>query len=66
MDCPYDPNHAVMAVGFGVDEQGQDYYLVRNSWGTGWGEEGYIKVAVVPGEGICGITHRGGFYPITN
>lgn len=66
LDCPYEPNHAVMAVGYGVEEDGQEYFLVRNSWGTGWGEEGYIKVAIVAGEGICGISHRGGFYPVTN
>jgi KDEL-tailed cysteine endopeptidase len=53
-DCGTDVNHAVVAVGFG-NADGKDYWLVRNSWGTGWGEGGYVRIAAVDGPGICGI-----------
>ena len=38
-------NHAMQAVGYGVDAAtGLEYALIRNSWGAGWGNQGYIKV----------------------
>ena len=53
--CGTSINHAVTAIGYGV-ENGQEYYLVRNSWGAGWGDQGYIKIATQSsGPGICGI-----------
>jgi hypothetical protein len=40
-------DHAVVAVGFGKDEQGREYWKIRNSWGADWGEGGYVRVEIV-------------------
>ncbi len=47
-------NHAVTIVGYGSEKDG-GYYLVRNSWGESWGDQGYVKIGMAEGTGICGI-----------
>ena len=49
-------NHAVFAVGYGSDGI-TDYYIVKNSWGATWGEDGYIRMqrGINKDGGLCGI-----------
>ena len=50
-----DLDHAMTAVGYGVDSSsGEKYWIVKNQWGTGWGEDGYIRMIRDEGNN-CGI-----------
>jgi len=56
--CGTTLDHGVLVVGYGT-ENNNDFYLVKNSWGTTWGDEGYIKLGrgsqYNEGQGQCGI-----------
>ena len=54
-DCDTDINHSMLAVGFGTTDDGTPYYKLKNSWGADWGESGYVRIAITPGDGMCGI-----------
>lgn len=56
---PTDVNHAVVAVGYGTDTAGKDYFIVRNSWGTSWGMDGYFQIK--RGENKCGLADCASF-----
>ena len=62
-DQESDIDHAIIAVGYNLKPSNGDkaYYIVKNSWGTGWGESGYVRMAV--GQNIDCITCEA-IYPV--
>lgn len=65
--CGTDLDHGVIAIGYGVSKHGTKYWIVKNSWGEGWGEKGYIRILrdVDAKEGTCGIAMDSS-YPTTD
>jgi len=65
-NCGTGLDHGVLLVGYGTDGS-DDYWKVKNSWGSNWGESGYIRLCrncgANNGEGQCGILMSAS-YPI--
>ncbi|KER30379.1 papain family cysteine protease [Opisthorchis viverrini] len=61
-DCKtdrYENNHAMLVVGYGTDN-GTPYWLIKNSWGTNWGEKGYGRL-LRNANNMCGIASYANF-----
>jgi C1A family cysteine protease len=64
--CGTNLDHAVEIVGYG-SENGIDYWKVRNSWGTSWGESGYVRIqrsSSTNDAGVCGIAVEPSFISV--
>ena len=51
--CGQSVDDVVLAVGYGV-ENGNDFFIIKNSWGSQWGASGYAKISATQ-ENVCGI-----------
>ena len=54
--CGTTLDHATLVVGYGKEAlTGKEYWIMKNSWASTWGEDGYMKLLIEAGDGVCGI-----------
>ncbi|CAG9330581.1 unnamed protein product [Blepharisma stoltei] len=53
-NCGTNINHYALVVGYNTTGS-VPYYIVKNSWGSGWGMSGYLNIAIASSTGVCGI-----------
>merc|ERR1712187_702572 len=58
--CGTNLDHGVLAAGL---DTAQGYYLVKNSWGSSWGDNGYLKIST--SGNVCGITSQPSYPPVS-
>merc|ERR1712187_363547 len=58
--CGTNLDHGVLAAGLNT---AQGYYLVKNSWGSSWGDNGYLKIST--SGNVCGITSQPSYPPVS-
>ena len=64
--CGTSLDHAVEIIGYG-SQNGVDYWIVRNSWGSSWGEDGYVRIKKTSSTndiGICGVAAEPSFLSV--
>lgn len=59
-NCGTSLDHGVLIVGYN-NGASPPYWIVKNSWGTGWGIGGYIQIGMSSGNGVCGINMEPSF-----
>ena len=56
-------DHSLLLVGYNLSAP-VPYWLLLNSWGANWGEQGFIRLAIQDGDGVCGMNIMPPYYPV--
>ncbi|KAG0525079.1 hypothetical protein BDA96_06G024600 [Sorghum bicolor] len=58
--CGTELDHGIAAIGYGMESDGTKYWILKNSWGTTWGEKGFLRMEkdITDKRGMCGLAMK--------
>ncbi|KAL6841023.1 hypothetical protein ACP4OV_028992 [Aristida adscensionis] len=61
--CGTELDHGIAAIGYGVESDGTKYWILKNSWGTTWGEHGFLRMEkdISDKRGMCGLAMKASY-----